>query len=89
MYYLLFSQETGTTAFAHFDEYLRHERLEAFFNKFYKLIVNRTFYCYEDDSSNHYDENEDEEWEWYSDEDENIEEKDIELEEGILVISFR
>lgn len=75
-------EETGTTAFAHFDEYLRHERLEAFFNKFYKLIVNRTFYCYEDDSSNNYDE--DEEWEWYSDEDENIEEKDIELEEEMI-----
>ena len=46
------------------------------FNKFYKLIVHRTFYCYDD--SNNY-ENEDEEWEWYSDEDEeeNIEENDI------------
>ena len=45
------------------------------------MIVHRTFYCYDD--SNNY-ENEDEEWEWYSDEDEeeNIEENDIQVDEG-------
>jgi len=63
-------EETGVTAFAHFDEYLRIQRLEAFLNKFYQLIVHRTYYAYEDDDAAG------EDWEWYSDEEDNEEDAD-------------
>ena len=68
--YFSFFQETGVTAFAHFDEYLRIQRLEAFLNKFYQLIVHRTYYAYEDDDAAG------EDWEWYSDEEDNEEDPD-------------
>ena len=54
-------QETGATAFAHFDEYVRLQRLEAFLHKFHQLIIHRTYYDYEDENDNSDD------WEWYSD----------------------
>lgn len=57
-------QETGVTAFAHFDEYLRLQRLEAFLSKFYKLLFHRTFYGYKDENSN------EDQWEWYDESDE-------------------
>ena len=75
---ILTFQETGVTAFAHFDEYVRIQRLEAFLSKFYKLIVHRTFYGYEDEG----DQNDDQ-WEWYSD-DEEDEDTTAKLEEDKL-----
>jgi hypothetical protein len=53
------------TAFAHFDEYVRIDRLEAFLNKFNQLIIQWTYYGYENDNENS------DQWEWYDDESEN------------------
>ena len=39
-------------------------------NKFYQLIVHRTYYAYEDDDAAG------EDWEWYSDEEDNEEDAD-------------
>jgi len=46
----LHHQETGATAFAHFDEYVRIHRLEAFLEKFQQLVINKTYYDYEDEN---------------------------------------
>ena len=52
-FFLSFFQETGVTAFAHFDEYLeryeRYDTLEAFLDKFQRLVIHRTYYGYLDD----------------------------------------
>ena len=50
---VFFFKETGVTAFAHFDEYLeryeRYDTLEAFLDKFQRLVIHRTYYGYQDD----------------------------------------
>ena len=75
-----FFQATGVTAFAHFDEYLRLERLEAFVEKLKTAIFHRTYYSYED-------EDEDSElWEWDEMEDAEEEEAESEVDQGIIVL---
>ena len=77
---VFFFQATGVTAFAHFDEYLRLERLEAFVEKFKTAIFHRTYYSYED-------EDEDSElWEWDEMEDAEEEEAESEVDQGIIVL---
>ena len=66
------SELTGVTAFAHFDEYVRLQRLDAFLKKFVQLTMNKYYY------SDYLDPLDEDEWEWYSEdeEDENSEEID-------------
>ena len=71
-------QATGVTAFAHFDEYLRLQRLEAFVEKFKTAIFHRTYYGYEDEDS--------ELWEWDEMEDAEEEEAESEVDQGITVL---
>ena len=70
-------QATGVTAFAHFDEYLRQQRLEAFVEKFKTSVFHRTYYGYEDED---YDP---ELWEWDELEEEDEEEESQEVDQGI------
>ena len=72
-----FLQATGVTAFAHFDEYLRQQRLEAFVEKFKNSVFHRTYYGYEDED---YDP---ELWEWDELEEEDEEEESQEVDQGI------
>ena len=72
-----FLQATGVTAFAHFDEYLRQQRLEAFVEKFKTSVFHRTYYGYEDED---YDP---ELWEWDELEEEDEEEESQEVDQGI------
>merc|ERR1711974_52692 len=69
-------EETGVTAFAHFDEYLRIQRLEAFLHKFQQMILHRTYYGYEDENENP------DNWEWCEDsseEEDSINDEDSDL----------
>ena len=68
-------QATGVTAFAHFDEYLRQQRLEAFVEKFKNSVFHRTYYSYEDEDLNS------ELWEWDEIEEEE-EEESQEVDQG-------
>ena len=68
-------QATGVTAFAHFDEYLRQQRLEAFVEKFKNSVFHRTYYSYEDEDFNS------ELWEWDEIEEEE-EEESQEVDQG-------
>ena len=70
-----FLQATGVTAFAHFDEYLRQQRLEAFVEKFKNSVFHRTYYSYEDEDLNS------ELWEWDEIEEEE-EEESQEVDQG-------
>ena len=69
-------QATGVTAFAHFDEYLRLQRLEAFVEKFKTAIFHRTYYSYED-----YENYED--WEWDEVEEDEDDAAESEIDQGM------